>query len=52
MTALSTTMSPAPTTPPLCVVEPSHDENAIEACSWFIDTDSPFHVSRRMIMLW
>ena len=34
-----------PTAPPFCVDEPAQDENAIEACSWLIDTDSPFHVS-------
>ncbi len=39
--------TPVPTTTPVsfCEDEPAQDENAIESCSWILDTDSPFHVN-------
>jgi hypothetical protein len=40
----ATTVSPTTATPSFCVDKPVKDEHAIKACSWLIDTDSPFYV--------
>ena len=44
------TVPPTPTPITVCTDEPAQDENAIEACSFLLDTDSIFHVSIDVIL--